>query len=143
MRPTTGAAASSTASSPTSATAPRPHTDTPAGQAARELNDTQRQVTATRHTLTSPTASRRDRRHAQRQLPELERRHTDARRAWEQHGQPIADDLTRQIHALETTEQARTLDRITIDRLDRRITHLRHTLEPRLEPSRPDLSIGR
>ncbi len=120
-----------------------PHADTPAGHAARQLNDTHRQLTATRHTLASPATSRRDRRHSQRQLPDLERRHTDAQRAWEQHGQPIADDLTRQMHALDTTEQARTLDRLTIDRLDRRITHLRRTLHPRLERQAPGLSIER
>jgi len=119
------------------------YTDTPAGHAARQRKDTERQLAAARWTLASPTAARRDRRHAHRQLPELEQRHTAAQQVWEQHGQPVADDLNRQIDALDTADQNRSLDRLTIRQLDRRITHLRHTLEPerQIERSEPDLSI--
>lgn len=120
-----------------------PYANTPAGDAARQLNDAHEALAAARHTLNSPATRRRDRRHAQRQLPDLEQRHAAAERAWTQHGQPIADDLTEQIHTLDASTAAPTLDRLTIDRLDRRVTHLRHTLEPQLERPRPDLSIER
>lgn len=120
-----------------------PYSNTPAGEAARQLNDAQRALAAARRTLSSPTASRRDRRQAQRQLPDLEQRHTAAERAWEQHAKPIADGLTEQIHALDANDVPPTLDRLTIDRLDRRITHLRRGVDPQLERPRPDLAIER
>jgi len=120
-----------------------PQTNTPAGHAARQLNVTHRQLTAARHALASPTATRRDRRQARRQLPELEQSHTTAERAWRQRVQPVVDDLTRQMDALDTADHERTLDRLALDRLDRRITQLRRTLEPerQLQRTGPDLSI--
>lgn len=74
-------------------------TDTPAGRAARTLDDADRRLADVRRAAEEPDARRRDRRAAAKAIPQLEAASEVAQREWDEHGTPEARLLERQLAA--------------------------------------------
>jgi uncharacterized protein with GYD domain len=74
-------------------------TDTPAGCAARTLDDADRRLADVRRAAEEPGARRRDRRAAAKAIPQLEAAVEVAQHEWDDHGLPEARLLERQVAA--------------------------------------------
>jgi hypothetical protein len=73
--------------------------DTPAGHAARALDNADRRLAHARRTAENPDARRRDRRAAAKAIPQLEAALDAAQQSWDEHGAPEERQLERQAPA--------------------------------------------